>query len=157
MAWVARRCLACLARRQRAMEELDDLAVHYLVHRIAIEAFRVLRGLPGHEFQYPWETRDKRKCPARLTDVFRLRRQRLREALGVIPHEGQVIALRAYTRTANGHLCERVVGEGGGIRRHEHDGAHTRITDIRDAGPALAGGLLGWRHHPEEQNLVSSG
>src|SRR5205085_9410333 len=33
--------------------------------------------------------------------------------------------------SVNGHRCERVVGEGGGIRRHEHDGAHTRITDIR--------------------------
>jgi hypothetical protein len=31
------------------MEELDDLAVHHFVHRIAIEAFRVLRGLPGQE------------------------------------------------------------------------------------------------------------
>jgi hypothetical protein len=42
-----------LARRQLSIEETDDLGVHHLVHRIAIEAFRVLRGLPGHEFQYP--------------------------------------------------------------------------------------------------------
>jgi hypothetical protein len=50
----------------------------------------------------------------------------------VIPHESQVIALRAIHPDRNGHLCERIVGEGGGIRRHEHDGAHTRITAIRE-------------------------
>ena len=49
----------------------------------------------------------------------------------MIPHEGQVIALRAVHPDRNGHPCERVVGEGGVSRRHEHDGAHTRITDIR--------------------------
>ena len=73
-------------------------------------------------------------------NVFRPRRQRLREALGVIPHESQVVALRAVHPDRNGHLCERVVGEGGGIRRHEHDGAHTRITDIRNIAD-LPGGL----------------
>jgi hypothetical protein len=100
MAWAARRCLACLARRQRAMEELDDLAVHHLVHRIAIEAFRVLRGLPGHEFQYPWETRDEREMPGPFDEnVFRRRRQRLREALGVIPHEVRSSRSAPYTRT----------------------------------------------------------
>ena len=111
------------------------------MHRIAIEAFRVLRGLPGHEFQYPREARDEREMPGPFDEnVFRLRRQRLREALGVIPHEGQVVALRAVHPDRNGHLCERVVGEGGGIRRHEHDGAHTRITDIRNIAD-LPGGF----------------
>src|SRR3989442_334123 len=86
-------CLAGSARPQLSTEEADDLGVHHLVHRIAIEASRVLRGLPGHEFQYLRETRDEREMPGPFDEnVFRLRRQRLREALGVIPHEGQVIA-----------------------------------------------------------------
>src|SRR6266576_3401510 len=68
----AHRCLACSARRQLSIEEADDLGVHHLVHRIAIEAFRVLRGLPGHESQYPRETRDEREMPGPFDEnVFR--------------------------------------------------------------------------------------
>ena len=75
------------------------------MHRIAIEPFRVLRGLPGHEFQYPREARDEREMPGPLNEnLFRLRRQRLREALGVIPHKSQVVALRAVHPDRDGHL-----------------------------------------------------
>src|SRR5207247_6441038 len=59
----ARCCLPCLARRQLSIEEPDDLGIHHLVHRIAIEAFRILRGLPGEEFKCPRETRDEREMP----------------------------------------------------------------------------------------------
>src|SRR4029450_10978247 len=99
-------CLTCLARRQFSIEEPDDLRIHHLVHRVAIEAFRVLRGLPGHEFQYPRETRDEREMPGPFDEnVFRLRRQRLREALGMIPHEGQVRAVTAVTPDPHSTPC----------------------------------------------------
>ena len=75
-------------------------------------------------------------------DVLRLRRQRLREALGVIPHDGQVIALRTVYTNRNGDPRERVIGEGGRIWRHEHNGAHTRITDVRNLAD-LPGGFPG--------------
>ena len=48
------------------------LGIDHLVHRIAIEAFRVLRGLPGQELQYPGEARDEREMPGPFDDnVFR--------------------------------------------------------------------------------------
>ena len=64
-----------LARRQLSIEEVDDLGIDRRVHRIAIEAFRVSRGLPSHELQHPGEARDEREMPGALDDnVFRPRR-----------------------------------------------------------------------------------
>ena len=47
-----------------SVEEADNLGVHHLVHRFAIEAFRVLRGFTGHDLQRPGETRDEGEVPA---------------------------------------------------------------------------------------------
>ena len=93
------RCLlfrptAAFDRRNRRSHSSSPRASH------RDRSLPVLRGLPGHEFQYPRETRDEREMPGPFDEnVFRLRRQRLREALGVIPHEGQVISSAPYTRT----------------------------------------------------------
>src|SRR5205823_12960672 len=108
------------------------------VHCIAIKVFRIPRGLTDHKPQCPREAGDEGEMTSPFDqEVLRPRRQRLREAIGVIPHEGQVIALCAVCTDWNGDPSERLVVEGDRIWRHEHDGTHTRIADVRNiADPA---------------------
>src|SRR2546427_3160123 len=101
------------------------------MHRVTIEAFRVPRGFADHDPQRPGEGCDEGEMTGSLDqEVFRLRRQSLRDAFSVVPHDGQVITLRTVDTDRNGDSCERILGERGRIWRHQHDGADTRITDV---------------------------
>src|SRR5262249_30291373 len=71
-------------------------------------------------------------------------RQPPRQAFGMILHSRQVIVLRSIDKYGNRDRCERIVGEGCRVRRHQHDGPYPRVAEFGDvadlAGSCPSGG-----------------
>jgi hypothetical protein len=100
------------------------------MERVAIEAVRVSRALTGYDPQRRGKARDEREVPGTLDQNAFRPGQRLRQALAMILHAGQVVLLRGVDKRGNRDPCQRIVREPHRVRRHEHNGPYPRIAEL---------------------------